>query len=187
MLQEEELQWLSQESKSHGNSISTLMIYHVIPKGLCCTNVNMDLLMQWRPSKQWRTSHIRYFKKTSTLWFHFSTNMIVSIRLLIGLVRLWFTRMVFFFTKLFLVHAIYELWQWQACQCPTLFGYAFWILSFVFIFYLSSHFLFYMLKNIMLYIFFVGTKFCLQLVVVVVHRLHNDVCNYKREKTMFFH
>jgi hypothetical protein len=32
---------------------------------------------------------------------------------------------------------------------------------------------------------FVGIKFCLQLVVLVVHRLHDNVYNFKREKTMF--
>jgi hypothetical protein len=42
-----------------------------------------------------------------------------------------------------------------------------------------------MFKNIMLYVFFVGTEFYLQLVVIVVHRLCDDVCNSKREKTMF--
>ncbi len=32
---------------------------------------------------------------------------------------------------------------------------------------------------------FVGTKFCLQLVVVVVRRFHDDIHNSKTEKTMF--
>ncbi len=33
--------------------------------------------------------------------------------------------------------------------------------------------------------FFVGTKFCLQLVMLVVHRLCDNVCKFKMEKIMF--
>jgi hypothetical protein len=51
MLQEEELQWSLQESKSHGNLVSAPMIYRVVPKGLCCTNVNTDSLVEWIASK----------------------------------------------------------------------------------------------------------------------------------------
>jgi hypothetical protein len=32
---------------------------------------------------------------------------------------------------------------------------------------------------------FVGTKFCLQLNVLVVCKLYDDVCNFEKEKTMF--
>jgi hypothetical protein len=73
--------------------------------------------------------------------------------------------------KMFLVHAIYELWQWRSCQCPTIFGYALWIISFIFIFDLSGHFLSYMLKNIKLDVLFywhwnlfvVSCVYCLQI------------------------
>jgi hypothetical protein len=32
---------------------------------------------------------------------------------------------------------------------------------------------------------FVGTKFCLQLVLLVVHKLHDGVCSFEKEKMMF--
>jgi hypothetical protein len=48
-----------------------------------------------------------------------------------------------------------------------------------------AQFLYYMLKKLCYMFSFVGTKFCLQLVMLVVRRLCDNICKSKMEKVMF--
>ncbi len=72
------------------------MIYHVKYQKHCVPQILTQIhLWNEEAPNRGRLPPIKYFKKASTLWVHFSTNITLSIRFFIVLTRLWFIRMVF--------------------------------------------------------------------------------------------